>query len=95
MWWKGSGARELRRILMDDWDPIRVRGVPEAADEYDSYLGPIGARLRDGKSADEIAAYLTDVEENRMGLGFSEAARQRNATLARRLLDWHRQENER
>jgi integrase len=25
-WWKWRGARELRRILMDEWDPIGVRG---------------------------------------------------------------------
>jgi hypothetical protein len=60
---------------MEEWDPIGVRDAPEAADEFDSYLGPIGARLREGKDAAEIAAYLTDVEEERMGLGFSEAAR--------------------
>jgi hypothetical protein len=33
-----------------------VRGIPEAVDEYDSYLGPIAGRLREGKTADEIAA---------------------------------------
>jgi hypothetical protein len=76
---------------MEEWDPIGVRDAPEAADEYDSYLGPIGARLREGKDAAEIAAYLTDVEEERMGLGFSEAAGTRNTALAQRLIAWHRQ----
>jgi hypothetical protein len=33
---------------MDEWDPIHVRGVPEAADEYDAYLGQIASRLREG-----------------------------------------------
>jgi hypothetical protein len=33
MWWKRSGARELRQLFMDEWDPIHIRGVPEAADE--------------------------------------------------------------
>jgi hypothetical protein len=88
-WWKRSGAAQLRSILMHDWDPIGVRAVPEAADEYDSYLGPIAARLRDGKGADEIACFLTETEEVRMGLGMSEAARARNAVLAQRLIDWH------
>jgi hypothetical protein len=89
MWWKRSGAAELRRILMEEWDPIGVRGVPEAADEYDGYLPQIGSRLHDGASAKEIAAYLTWVEEDRMGLGRSAAARRRNKALAARLCDWY------
>ena len=74
LWWKRSGARELRRLLMDGWDPIGVRDIPEASDEYDSYLGPIASRLRKGATADELAAYLTEVEEVQMGLGESAAA---------------------
>jgi hypothetical protein len=94
MWWKQSGAAQLRRILMDEWDPIGVRGVPEASDEYDSYLGQIGGRLREGQGADAIAAFLTDLEENRMGLGVSEAARNPNIALAERLVGWHAEETQ-
>jgi hypothetical protein len=36
--WKTSGARELRGLLMKYRDPIGVNGIPEASDEYDSYL---------------------------------------------------------
>jgi hypothetical protein len=89
MWWKRSGARELRRILMEEWDPIGVRGVPEAADEYDSYLGQIGRRLHEGATVDEIASYLTWVEEDRMGLGPSDGARTSNQVLATRLRAWY------
>jgi hypothetical protein len=92
MWWKRRGARELRRILMEEWDPIRVRGVPEAADEYDAYLGPLVARLREGASAGAVAEYLTEVEEDRMGLGKSSPMRERNRKLAARLLAWYSQE---
>lgn len=88
-WWKQTGARELRTILMEEWDPIGVRGEPNAADEYDDYLGPLSARLREGRSADVIAGYLTEVEEDRMGLGESAAARERNQALATRLLSWY------
>jgi len=62
MWWKRRGARELRRILMEEWDPIGVRRIPEAADEYDTYLGPLASRLREGAPAETIADYLSDVE---------------------------------
>ena len=88
-WWKHSGARELRRLLMEEWDPIGVRGIPEAADEYDGYLGPIASRLREEASAEEIARYLTDVEEERMGLVPSPATRPRNDALARRIRSWY------
>jgi hypothetical protein len=89
MWWKRSGARELRRILIEEWDPIHIRGVPEAADEYDTYLGPIASRLREGASAEDVAAFLNDVEETQMGLGASAAARRRNQILAARLRSWY------
>jgi hypothetical protein len=89
MWWKRHGAAELRAILMAEWDPIGVRGVPEAADEYDSYLGQLGSRLRADAPADDIAAFLTEVEEVHMGLGLSPTARSRNEALAGRLKAWH------
>jgi hypothetical protein len=89
MWWKRSGARELRRMLMAEWDPIGVREIPGAADEYDAYLGPIASRLRADATTEEIAAFLTDVEEVGMGLGASDTARRRNVALAARLRAWY------
>ena len=89
MWWKRYGAAELRATLMEEWDPIGVSEIPEAADEYDSYLGQLGSRLRADAPADEIAAYLTEVEEVHMGLGHSPAARKRNEAFAARLKAWH------
>jgi hypothetical protein len=91
MWWKRSGARELRRILMEEWDPIGVRGIPEANDEYDAYLGQIGSLLRADATADEISAYLLDVEEARMGFERSAARRTRADAVAARLRTWHRE----
>lgn len=89
MWWKRSGARELRRLLLDEWDPIGVRGVPGAADEHDGYMSPIVSRLREEASAEDIARFLTEVEEERMGLGSSAAARSRNEAVAERLRSWY------
>ena len=87
MWWKRSGARELRQILMNEWDPIGVAGIPEAADEYDSYLGQIAERLRRGESGDEIGDYLTWVEEEWMGL--RPTSRERARELGARLVSWY------
>jgi hypothetical protein len=50
------------------WDPIGVNGIPQARDEYDSYLPQVFSMLIERKSEDEIAAYLTGIESKRMGL---------------------------
>jgi hypothetical protein len=89
MWWKRSGARELRQILLDEWDPIGVVGILEAADEYDSYLGQIAERLRNGESGDQIGEYLRWVEEEQMGLGATTLARERDRELGARLVAWY------
>ena len=31
----------IRGVLMAEWDPIGVSDIPEAADEYDSYIGGV------------------------------------------------------
>jgi hypothetical protein len=54
---------------MEEWDPVRVAGISEAADEYDTYVGHVGRQLREGACADEIASYLTWAAEDRIGLG--------------------------
>jgi hypothetical protein len=38
-----------RDVLMREWDPIGVSGIPEAADEYDSDLGTIYLMLLDAR----------------------------------------------
>jgi len=49
-----------------DWDPIGVHGIPEAADEYDSYTMPIYSILRN-RSAEALLDYLRWMTEH-MGL---------------------------
>ena len=82
MWWKRTGGSELRHLLLEEWDPIGVRDVPEAQDEYDGYLGQIGSRLREGSHAEDIASYLDWAEFEHMGLGATPAARVRNRDVA-------------
>jgi len=60
-----ASLRRLRRVLMD-WDPIGVHGIPEAADEYDSYTMPIYSILRN-RSAEALLDYLRWMTEH-MGL---------------------------
>jgi hypothetical protein len=72
--------------------PHRGRRCPEAADEYDSYVGAIGERLRSHESANELAAYLTWVQADRMGLTATDAAAANDLAVANELLSWYQQE---
>jgi hypothetical protein len=89
MWWKRRGGAGVRHLLMSEWDPIGVQGVPEAVDEYDAYVGVVGRMLREGATADAIATYLSSVCSDRMGLGPVE---ERDAQVAVHLREWYLQE---
>jgi hypothetical protein len=58
----------VRRILLEEWDPIGVRMVPEAQDEYDGYVGGIYRLLATGSTVDELAEHLVRIEHEAMGL---------------------------
>jgi hypothetical protein len=60
--------RQLRTILLSEWDPIGVSGIPEAWDEYDSYVGEVLSMLKNAASVDELTTYLHSIETERMGL---------------------------
>ena len=63
--------KRIDELLWSDWDPIGVYGVPEARDEYHSYLPAVFAlAMRPGDVA-EIADYLHAIETVNMGLGGS------------------------
>ena len=59
---------EIRKILMQNWDPIGVSDVPMAADEYDMYIGGICGLLDRNAGMAEIVAHLQKIEVERMGL---------------------------
>ena len=61
-------TREIRDILMTQWDPIDVKGIPEAEDEYDRYMATIEGLLRLNASEEMISDYLLHVEIEEMGL---------------------------
>lgn len=52
---------------MEEWDPIGVKGSPEAASEYDGYRAGVMELLREEASAERIAEHLSGVERERMG----------------------------
>lgn len=69
--------------MMNIWDPIGVGSVPEAADEYDSYVPIIYRMLVTRQTLDVLFDYLWWLETEHMGLI---GDRQRTAAFARELL---------
>jgi hypothetical protein len=65
-------AREIqeaiRLVLLRDWDPIGVRDVPEAQDEYDGYVGGVYRLLVSGATLSELAEHLLQIERESMRL---------------------------
>ena len=49
---KEKRAREIRRsigeVLLRNWDPVSVRGEPQARDEYDAYVGGVCKLISSG-----------------------------------------------
>jgi len=60
--------RQTDEILHYLWDPIGVNDIPQARDEYHSYLPRVFTRLIENAKDHEIAAYLVKVEESSMAL---------------------------
>ena len=60
--------REILAILLKSWDPIGVQDIPEAQDEYDTYVIPLSKLLISNKSEHEIFEYLWWIETEYMGL---------------------------
>jgi hypothetical protein len=60
----------IERILLQEWDPIGVAGIPEAADEYHSYAFELYVMLTSParSTIDQIEAYLARAQSERMGL---------------------------
>lgn len=59
---------KIRRVLMGEWDPIGVNGVPEATDEYDRYIGGIYGLIQRQASDREISDHLRGLGIEKMGM---------------------------
>ncbi|MET3471830.1 hypothetical protein ABIC78_002358 [Novosphingobium sp. 1529] len=58
----------IQIILHWAWDPIGVRGIEGASDEYDMYALQVLKLLETDAPTDEIANYLTAIVCDRIGL---------------------------
>jgi len=69
-------CENVREVLLRYWDPIGIRDVPKARDEYDQYAVPIANMVLAGNSAAALAKHLLAIEIDSMGLkGNQERAR--------------------
>lgn len=58
----------IREVLIRQWDPIGVKDMPEAADEYDGYIGSVHRLLASNADAQQIAKLLATIQTENMGL---------------------------
>jgi hypothetical protein len=85
-WWRERGDRELRELLVREWDPIGISQLAEGQlDEYEHYAGQLVRRLRAGASEEEVAAVLEGFRGD-MGL---EPSAELPLGVARTLREWY------
>lgn len=83
--------RRVDEVLTYVWDPIGVREVPQARDEYQDYLPQVFKRVIEASDPATIAEYLLSVESERMGFTPNEKSRKEALRIARLLIehwDW-------
>ena len=62
-----SLAHQIKQILLQEWDPVEIKNIQQAQDEYDSYLAHITQLLQSQASQSAIALALVQAEVD-MGL---------------------------
>ena len=68
-----ENRRRVRQALLEHWDPIGVRNIPEASDEYDRYVGELYVMLMDDRATVEaINSYLFTTATEYMGISASD-----------------------
>jgi hypothetical protein len=63
-----AGQDAIRELLMREWDPIGVRDVPQAQDEYDSYISQVYGMLIRREPRYKLVDFLWWAETESMGL---------------------------
>ncbi len=79
-------TRRIGEILHYMWDPIGVRGIPQARDEYDGYVHQVFAHLERGATEPEICQHLASITTERMGLQQTEASAKHDAEISNLLV---------
>ena len=74
----------IKKAIIEEWDPIGVGYLPEAQDEYDSYISMIYELLFLRRPKSEIFDFLWWVETQHMGL---KGEKIKTEQFAQRLID--------
>lgn len=62
-------AKEINNILLNIWDPIGIKSIPEAYDEYRFYVETVQNILLESKDPkSELTNYLYYIEKDMIGL---------------------------
>lgn len=75
-------SNKICTILLKEWDPIGIKDIPEAQDEYNSYVPLICELLMSEASEKELFKYLCHIETELMGLSCNE---KHNKIIAQKL----------
>lgn len=67
------------------WDPIGVAGIPQARDEYESYVPQVFQLLKGTVDGRDVADYLNWLGSEHIGMGPSPS---RDAEVVEALLRW-------
>jgi hypothetical protein len=59
---------KIKEELLNEWDPIGVKGIPGAESEYDGYVPAISEMLNQQKTKDDLFNCLWWAETEHMGL---------------------------
>ena len=73
----------INQALLSEWDPIGIKGITGAEDEYNGYVPAIHKMLLQKRTKEDIFDYLWWIETERMGLSGN---RQATIAFANRLL---------
>jgi hypothetical protein len=88
-WWTERGRDELGELLWQRWDPIGFASpsghFKPPRDEYMGYVDELGRLLRDGASAADVEAFLSEVVRVRLRLDPELDA----AAVGHELVAWH------
>jgi hypothetical protein len=77
--------RRIDEVLHYMWDPIGVAGVPQARDEYESYVPQVFRLLKETVDGKDVAGYLNGLSTEHMGMGSNPS---QDAEVVEALLQW-------
>lgn len=79
--------QEVRKILLNEWDPLGVKGFPHAQDQYDEYLHEFTQFVWSDSSLGTIVDRFENLERHRMGLNHSDRSRLQEVAKALKSLN--------